>query len=154
MADEDLKKKFSDYVVEESRKGNVVFAALDDYVIAPLDEFIQQPAEGILYDLNRLPEVVLTFIEDRKWVNDFAAQMVIKRLRDLMPEWRSVGASEPPIRSQENPKPYVLAVDAKRRMSVGYVFDKYSEGGLWWVFAKPIGTPTHWMPLPDPPETK
>lgn len=80
----DSNVKLRDRVLEEGRQGNVVFATLDGYAVAPLDEFVQQPVEGILYDLNRLPEVVLTFIDDPKWVNDFAVQMVIKRLREKL----------------------------------------------------------------------
>lgn len=79
---EDPKKKFRDYVLQESKKGNVVFSTFDGYGVAPLAEFIKQPADGILYDLNRLPEVVLTFINDPKWVNDFAVYQVIKALRE------------------------------------------------------------------------
>lgn len=75
-------EKFQDFVLEESGKGNVVFMGVEGPMVAPLDEFIKQPIEGILYDLNRLPEVVLTFIHDPKWVNDFAVYMVIKRLRE------------------------------------------------------------------------
>lgn len=75
-------EKFRDCVLEESRKGRVVFMGVEGPMVAPLDEFIKQPAEGILYDLNRLPEVVLTFIHDPKWANDFAVYMVIKRLRE------------------------------------------------------------------------
>lgn len=71
-----------DLILAESKKGNVVFAGVEGYMVAPLDEFIKQPADGILYDLNRLPEVVLHFIDDPKWVNDFAVSMVIKRLRE------------------------------------------------------------------------
>lgn len=44
------------------------------------------------------------------------------------------------------PSFYVLAVDIKDRMSVGY---RIHDGR--WIFAKPIGEPTHWMPLPKPP---
>lgn len=73
-----------DFILAESRKGNVVCAGLEGLQIASLDEFIKQPAEGILYDLNRLPEVVLTFIDDPKWINDYAVQMVITRLRELV----------------------------------------------------------------------
>lgn len=73
-----------DFILEESKKGNVVFMGLEGPMVAPLDEFIKQPAEGILYDLNRLPEVVLTFIDDPKWVNDFAVSMVIRRLRERL----------------------------------------------------------------------
>lgn len=71
-----------EFILSESRKGNVVFMGLEGLMVAPLDEFIKQPADGILYDLNRLPEIALTFMGDPKWVNDFAVSMVIKRLRE------------------------------------------------------------------------
>jgi hypothetical protein len=45
---------------------------------------------------------------------------------------------------------YVLAVDAKGRMSVGHA--RHNSEGYTWTFAKPIGVPTHWMLLPTPPE--
>ena len=47
---------------------------------AKLDDFIRQPADGILFDLNRLEEVSMTFLDDPKWVNDFAVAQVIRRL--------------------------------------------------------------------------
>jgi hypothetical protein len=65
-------------------------------------------------------------------------------------QWVSVEDRKPPINSVNKPQPYVLAIDAKDRMSVGYA-RLYSTGELWWTFAKPIGEPTHWMPLPNPP---
>lgn len=71
-----------DMILQESEKGNVVYMGLEGLMIVPLDEFIAQPTEGLLYDLNRSPEVVLTFIDDPKWVNDFAVSMVIKRLKE------------------------------------------------------------------------
>ena len=80
MSGEELK----DFVVSEGRKGNVVFNNGEGIVVAPLEEFIKQPADGILYDLNRLPEVALTFMDDPKWVNDFAVSMVIKRLKEMV----------------------------------------------------------------------
>jgi hypothetical protein len=46
-------------------------------------------------------------------------------------------------------KPYVLVVDARDRMSVGYA--REASYGFTWVFAKPIGEPTHWTPLPVAP---
>lgn len=75
-------EKFRDFVLAESRKGNVVVMGIEGPMAGPLEEFIKQPAEGILYDLNRLPEVVMTFIDDPKWVNDYAVSMVIRRLRE------------------------------------------------------------------------
>jgi hypothetical protein len=46
-----------------------------------LDDLIDQPAEGLLYDLNRDMGTVLTFIEDPKWVNDFVVYKVITELK-------------------------------------------------------------------------
>lgn len=85
------KKELADFIVEESRKGNVVFNTGEELAVAPLDEFIDQPADGILYDLNRLPEVVMTFIDDAKWINDYAVSMVIKRLREKLDEVNTGG---------------------------------------------------------------
>jgi len=63
----------------------------DGPAVANLDEFIKQPAEGILYDLNRGREVVLMFIDDPKWVNDYAVGLVIDKLKALL------DAASPPV---------------------------------------------------------
>jgi hypothetical protein len=69
-----------------------------------------------------------------------------------MNEWISIDDRLPdflePWDKRDKPKPYVLAVDAKGRMSVAY---RYSNHPQAWTMAKPIGTVTHWMPLPEPP---
>ena len=73
--------KLRDLILSERDKGNIVFRGLPDQLMtAPLDEFIEQPAEGMLYDLNRLEEISLTFLKDPKWVNDFAVALVIRKL--------------------------------------------------------------------------
>lgn len=130
---------FRDYVLEQSKNGNVVFAALDGYAKAPLNEFIKQPADGILCDLNRLPEVVLTFIDDPKWVNDFAVYQVIKRLRELMPEWQ-------PIETAPRDSSWILAVVRTGRQ----VVIRWG-GGAWEDDNRLCRDPVQWMPLPDPP---
>lgn len=74
-------------------------------------------------------------------------------------EWIDPIRKKPPIRRfvsgqgwQPAKLPYVLAVDVKGRMSVGYASEHSGErNGYRWTFAKPIGEPTHWMPLPEPP---
>jgi len=78
------KKKLQDTILEEAKKGNVVFSTFEGYAVCNLEEFIKQPTDGLLYDLNRLPEVVLTFLEDPKWVNDYAVYLVIKRLKEIV----------------------------------------------------------------------
>ncbi len=76
------KEELRDKILAEEKKGNIVFWAIDELAVANLDSFITQPVEGILYDLNRSPEVVLTFIDDPKWINDYAVYLVIKRLKE------------------------------------------------------------------------
>ncbi len=71
-------------ILQEAKKGNVVFMGLESPMVVALDEFVKQPVEGILYDLNRSPEVVLTFLDDPKWVNDYAASMVITHLKAMV----------------------------------------------------------------------
>lgn len=69
-----------DRILAERDKGNLVFWALDELACAPIAEFVEQPAEGILYDLNRSEEISLSFINERKWVNDFAVALTIRKL--------------------------------------------------------------------------
>jgi len=80
MTEQEL-QKLKDTILSEYEKGNVVVTTAEGLVIYNLDEFIKQPTPGLLYDLNRLPEVVLAFLGDPKWVNDYAVAMVISRLK-------------------------------------------------------------------------
>lgn len=72
---------FKDMVLKEYEKGNVVILNIDGIATIPLKEIIKQPASGILYDLNRSEEVVLTFIKDEKWVNDYPVAKIIRELK-------------------------------------------------------------------------
>jgi hypothetical protein len=65
-------------------------------------------------------------------------------------DWKPIETHPPPFSQGFPAKPYVLAVDAKGRMSVGFA-RRYSTGEIMWTFAKPIGEPTHWQDLPEPP---
>ena len=44
-------------------------------------DFIKQPTDGMLYDLNRDEATVLTFLPDTKWINDYAVVKVIRELK-------------------------------------------------------------------------
>ena len=83
--DRGKKPSIEETVLSERKKGNVVFQALPgQFMTVSLDEFVKQPVDGLLYDLNRLEEVVLTFIADPKWVNDFAVAQVIRKLKSQL----------------------------------------------------------------------
>lgn len=80
-------KKFSELVLEEREKGNVVYLALDAILSAPVKEIIKQPVDGLLWDLNRDEATALTFM-DREgmahWVNNFAVALVIRELKSQL----------------------------------------------------------------------
>lgn len=73
---------YKDAVLKQYQKGNIVVIGAEEEEVYDLKQFIKQPIEGILYDLNRGEEVILTFIKERKWVNDFASTKVIRALKE------------------------------------------------------------------------
>jgi hypothetical protein len=79
----DAKQKLRDRILAERKAGNVVFWGLPGELMgAKLDDFVRQDAEGLLYDLNRLEEISMTFIDDPKWVNDFAVALTIRKIME------------------------------------------------------------------------
>jgi len=78
-----------DKILEEYQKGNIVVSGFEGLQIMKLEDIIKQPAEGILYDLNRIESVVLTFLPDPKWVNDYASSQVIRQLKKRIEELES-----------------------------------------------------------------
>jgi len=79
-------KKIKDKILKEYKKGNIIVVTIEGLQGMPLKEFIKQPADGILYDLNRNEAKILTFIEDPKWVNDYAVCKVIRALKNRIKE--------------------------------------------------------------------
>lgn len=79
-------KSIKEKVLSEYAKGNIVVATFEGLQAMPIKDFIEQPTEGILYDLNRLEAVVLTFIHDPKWINDYAVAKVIQLLKSKLSE--------------------------------------------------------------------
>ena len=79
-------EEIKDKILEEYKKGNIVFAGFEGLQVMPIKDFIKQPTEGMLYDLNRNEAVVLTFLPDSKWVNDYAVAKVIAELKNRIKE--------------------------------------------------------------------
>ncbi len=83
------KRKFSELVLEERDKGNVVYLALNEIISGPVKEIVKQPVDGLLWDLNRDEATALTFM-DREgmnhWVNNFAVALVIRELKSVITE--------------------------------------------------------------------
>jgi len=76
--------KLRDYILEKEKEGIAVLMTSEGLGEINLDDLINQPAEGILYDLNRDRITVLTFTENQKWVNDYAVGLVIIKLKALL----------------------------------------------------------------------
>jgi hypothetical protein len=73
-------------IQNEEKNGNIVFASDGGIMSVSIAEFIKQPAEGILYDLNRDPVTTITMADSnsvmgQRWVNDYAVAGVIKALK-------------------------------------------------------------------------
>lgn len=83
---EEIKSK----ILEEYKKGNIVVAGIEGLQSMPISEFIKQPVDSMLYDLNRNESVVLTFIADPKWINDYAVAKVIRTLKSRIEELESI----------------------------------------------------------------
>ena len=89
------REKLRAYILSEREKGRIVFHGLPGQMMgAELNKFVEQPAEGMLYDLNRLEEIALTFLNDPKWVNDFAVALVIRKLVEQRDKARHASAGK------------------------------------------------------------
>jgi len=77
------KKEIQDLLLSEEKKGNVVFATCEGFMTSPIDEFIKQPIEGLLYDLNRDSATIFSQLDNPKWINDYAVNLVIKKLKEF-----------------------------------------------------------------------
>jgi hypothetical protein len=83
--DKDI-ESIKDRILKEYNKGNVVVSGFEGLQVTPLDGIIKQPVDGLLYDLNRNEATILTFINDPKWVNDYAVTKVIRALKKRIEE--------------------------------------------------------------------
>ena len=77
-------ESFRDMVLEKEKEGKIVVMTFDGYMEADLDEIIKQPTEGLLWDLNRDKLTILSWIDEKKWVNDYATMLVITKLKALL----------------------------------------------------------------------
>jgi hypothetical protein len=75
-----------DKVLKEYMDGNIVIAGVEGLSVVSLDDFIEQPIDGMLYDLNRNEPTILAFIEDPKWINDYAVCQTIRALKKRIEE--------------------------------------------------------------------
>ncbi|MEE3495851.1 MAG: hypothetical protein VZR06_11860 [Butyrivibrio sp.] len=85
-------------VLDKWDDGCVVFATIDGLSACRFDDFVRQPLDGMLYDINRDTATILTFLDDPKWVNDYALTRLLEyyyaRCQKLERELEKYGKEE------------------------------------------------------------
>jgi hypothetical protein len=70
------RKELVDKVLKSIEEGNIVFINEEGFFQSPIEEFVKQPLEGMLYDLNRNEAVIRADAarEDTgwRWVHDLS----------------------------------------------------------------------------------
>ena len=90
----EIRKSIRDKVLAEWNKGNLVYADIEGLKSIKLEEFIKQPLEGMLYDINRNTATILTFLDDPKWVNDFALTKLLEYYYNKCKEYENGKAKQ------------------------------------------------------------
>jgi len=79
------KKSILDFILKKEKENKIIFCMLDGLVEQDIDDFIKQPAEGILFDLNRDKITCISWLRYNDcnpiWVNNYAVALTIERLK-------------------------------------------------------------------------
>lgn len=76
------KEELKDLVLNEWREGNIVFRTIEGLHKQEIDEFVKQPIEGQLYDINRDLATCLAFIDEPFGVNNFSSMVLLRYYYD------------------------------------------------------------------------
>ena len=80
------KEELQNIVMDEMRKGWIVYRTIEGLHKQRLDDFTKQPVEGQLYDINRDMATCLAFIDEPMGVNNFASMVLIRYYYDKCKE--------------------------------------------------------------------
>ena len=71
-------------IIQEEKNANICIMTAEGMKKIPINTFINQSAESILYDLNRDKSTTITIAKTAKgkrWINDYATAVVIENLK-------------------------------------------------------------------------
>ena len=87
-----IKIDIADVIQKEYNNGNIVIFDGENLNKIKIKDFMQQPIDGVLYDLNRSKEVALANIKDNNllWINNYACAVVIEELSRIITELKNV----------------------------------------------------------------
>lgn len=91
MTNEELRK----LILDEWKNGYIVYDTIDGYEKCKIEDFVKQPIEGQLYDINRDMATCLTLIGEKGWVNNTASTNLLtyyyKKCKELEKKLKEVG---------------------------------------------------------------
>jgi hypothetical protein len=71
--------EFIDEIVNNAKNGRISIVTIEGLCVTGIDELLNQPIEGVLYDLNRDDVSILSSTDkNNRWINDYAAAQIIK----------------------------------------------------------------------------
>ena len=85
--------EYLEKIDELAKENKIAFMTIDGLMTANINEIINQPSEGILYDLNRDEATIRTLAESSKnvrWINDLAFVKVFKKVFSKYQEQKEI----------------------------------------------------------------
>jgi hypothetical protein len=76
------KEELKDLVLEEMKNGYIVYRTIEGLHKQKIEDFVKQPIEGQLYDINRDMATCLALIDEPMGVNNFASCLLLKYYYD------------------------------------------------------------------------
>lgn len=83
-------------IKDQEKEGRAVFLSFDGLHSVDVEAWIQQPVDGLLYDLNRDRVTAITWLaegdgervleKNHRWVNNYAVALVIRALKAKIDE--------------------------------------------------------------------
>ena len=80
------REETKEFILKKRKEGKVCVMTIEGLGVIDVEEFIKQPADGILYDLNRDTLTTLTVMPEKRWINDIAVAMTITALKKRIAE--------------------------------------------------------------------
>ena len=86
------KAQLTEAVFDSFSKGNIVFITEEGFYQSAIEDFIKQPLEGMLYDLNRNEAVIRTEANEDKgwrWVHDLSMVKLLEYYYNKVKEYEN-----------------------------------------------------------------
>ena len=72
------KEKLKDLVLDARKDGYIVFEDFEGIKKCSLEDFVKQPLDGQLYDINRDWAAIMAFLGEQTWLNNSACVILLE----------------------------------------------------------------------------